>query len=627
MKTKFLKVMVLVLSMLLMLSMFASCGQQGEQGVPGKPGANGVNGMDGKSAYELAVENGYNGTVEEWLASLVGEVGATGQNGTDGVNGEDGANGKSAYELAVEKGYTGTLDQWLASLVGQKGATGASGSNGKDGKDGADGKDGLNGQNGKSAYELACDNGFEGTLAQWLDSLVGKDGLNGTNGSNGKDGKDGADGKSAYELACEAGFEGTLAEWLASLVGRDGPAAEKGDKGDKGDTGADGKSAYELAVENGYEGDVQSWLASLVGADGTNGTNGKSAYEIAVANGYNGSETEWLASLVGSKGEKGDKGDKGDTGDKGEKGDDGDDGADGITPQLRINDTTNMWEISYDNGTTWASLNVVATGPDGEDGAKGDKGDTGATGATGEKGDKGDAGRGIKRMWLDAELHLWVEYDDGSDAVDLGYVGVSTTEPTPTTYTVTFVDYNGTELKKETVESGKSATAPADPTRDGYTFAGWDKAFDNVTSDLTITATYTQITEPTIVIGTATGSAGDEVEIVFNLVNSPELYAMSLKIAFDDTALELVSAESGESMNEFVYQAPSNLKNGANFIWYANDPAAANGTALKMVFKIKDTAAVGNYSVAMTCDPSGTYDANDNDVNLDFVGGKIVVTE
>ena len=40
-------------------------------------------------------------------------------------------------------------------------------------------------------------------------------------------------------------------------------------------------------------------------------------------------------------------------------------GADGITPQLRINSNTNMWEVSYDNGSTWTSLNVKATGGNG----------------------------------------------------------------------------------------------------------------------------------------------------------------------------------------------------------------------------------------------------------------------
>ena len=36
-------------------------------------------------------------------------------------------------------------------------------------------------------------------------------------------------------------------------------------------------------------------------------------------------------------------------------------GKDGVTPQLRISESTNMWEISYDNGATWISLGVKAT--------------------------------------------------------------------------------------------------------------------------------------------------------------------------------------------------------------------------------------------------------------------------
>ena len=46
-------------------------------GADGKDGKDGVDGSDGKSAYELAVENGFNGTVEEWLDSLKGEPGSS----------------------------------------------------------------------------------------------------------------------------------------------------------------------------------------------------------------------------------------------------------------------------------------------------------------------------------------------------------------------------------------------------------------------------------------------------------------------------------------------------------------------------------------------------------------------
>jgi hypothetical protein len=50
------------------------------------------------------------------------------------------------------------------------------------------------------------------------------------------------------------------------------------------------------------------------------------------------------------------------------KGDKGDPGKDGISPKVRINTTNNYWEISTDNGTTWTSTGVKATGAEGDDG-------------------------------------------------------------------------------------------------------------------------------------------------------------------------------------------------------------------------------------------------------------------
>ena len=48
---------------------------------------------------------------------------------------------------------------------------------------------GGNGENGLSAYELAVQEGFTGTLAEWLISLKGTDGKDGANGIDGVDGK------------------------------------------------------------------------------------------------------------------------------------------------------------------------------------------------------------------------------------------------------------------------------------------------------------------------------------------------------------------------------------------------------------------------------------------------------
>ena len=58
-------------------------------------------GMDGKSAYELAVEHGYEDTEENWIWSL---------------KGDPGKDGLSAYESAVEGGYEGTEEEFNSTL-------------------------------------------------------------------------------------------------------------------------------------------------------------------------------------------------------------------------------------------------------------------------------------------------------------------------------------------------------------------------------------------------------------------------------------------------------------------------------------------------------------------------------
>jgi hypothetical protein len=57
------------------------------------------------------------------------------------------------------------------------------------------------------------------------------------------------------------------------------------------------------------------------------------------------------------------------TGERGSDGSNGQDGHNGLTPQLQIN--SGIWEISYDEGSTWTSLGVAAAGIDGQNGQNG----------------------------------------------------------------------------------------------------------------------------------------------------------------------------------------------------------------------------------------------------------------
>ena len=111
---------------------------------------------------------------------------------------------------------------------------------------GGSGSPGPPGPAGKSAYDIAKDNGFPGSEAEWLESLKGEDGNPGADST--VPGPDGPDGKSAYEV-----YVGTVdpddtpmseAEWLASL---------------KGDPGEDGDDAtVDPAADYAWTGD-HSW--------------------------------------------------------------------------------------------------------------------------------------------------------------------------------------------------------------------------------------------------------------------------------------------------------------------------------------------------------------------------------
>ena len=203
-------------------------------------------GAQGMSAYECAVKLGFEGTEDEWLLSLKGAEGPVGPAGATRIEkifttideAEKGA-------IYISKGYVVALLATPSTLLYVRNAEIASTSGGNsdimciDGENipnitGYDyvGKLTLNGENGKSAYQVAVDEGFKGTETEWLASLVGPKGDTGA---------------SNYDLAVESGFDGSLEDWLKTLKGEPG------------------KTAYESAVEGGYTGTEEEFNNFLAG--------------------------------------------------------------------------------------------------------------------------------------------------------------------------------------------------------------------------------------------------------------------------------------------------------------------------------------------------------------------------
>lgn len=164
----------------------------------------GPKGEDGKSAYEVAVEEGFVGTVEEWLASLKGEDGEPGQQGEPGPQGAQGPQG--------EKGETGAI-----------GATGPQGPQGEKGEKGDTGPQGEKGEKGD-------------TGPQGIQGGMGEPGPQGPQGPQGEKGDAGVQGPQGIQG--EPGPQGPRGP--QGVQGETGPQGPQGPQGIQGETGPQG---------------------------------------------------------------------------------------------------------------------------------------------------------------------------------------------------------------------------------------------------------------------------------------------------------------------------------------------------------------------------------------------------
>ncbi|GEM_PF-5281468 len=263
--------------------------------------------------YDMITKKGvFVGTESEWEAIFNGKTGKTGQTGDEGTEGKK---GRSAYEVAQDEGFTGTIEEWYETLKGSdgddgsEGETGAEGREGTGGTEGDDGKKGTLGDIGETGAEgTKGDEGKNGTAGS-----NGNQGTNGTNGSNGSGGAigdkgtEGTAGRTAYQKAVEEGsFSGTEEEWQEMHSGKDGTDGTDGADGTNGNKGQNG----------------------VKGAEGTNGTNGNDAEDGE--NGTNGTEgKEGTNGKGGSNGTGGSTGQEGHAGSNGVEGDTGKEGTDG----------------------------------------------------------------------------------------------------------------------------------------------------------------------------------------------------------------------------------------------------------------------------------------------------------
>ena len=206
------------------------------------------------------------------------------------------------------------------------------------------------------------------------------------------------------------------------------------------------------------------------------------------------------------------------------------------------------------------------------------------------------------------------------------------------TYTVTFKDWNGTVLKTQQVQYGGAATAPANPTRTGYTFTGWDKAFTNVTANLVVTAQYVQnepvstpvpSDAPQIVVESKTTSAGSTVAVNISIANNPGFVTMGIQVAYDSNLTLLSVSDTGLIPGQMF---SAEIENPQPLYW-ANPTATAdctvNGKIATLTFKVADNAEEGEYHIRVSYDYDNydIYNQSGEAVQFATVNGTLTVTD
>lgn len=236
----------------------------------------GAQGIQGLSAYQVAVQHGFEGTEDEWLISLKGEKGETGPKGDKGDTGEKGATGERGPQgLQGERGLQGVQgekgEQGIQGPVGPKGEQGEQGIQGIQGPQGEPGPQGPKGDTGSglnikgeldsesrlpqegvsgdawlisgNLYVYVGENGNVESNPKWsnVGSIQGPAGPQGPVGPKGEQGEPGPKG--------EPGANGA--------PGAQGPKGGPGEKGEKGDPGSDA-SVTKQNVEAVLTGDITS---------------------------------------------------------------------------------------------------------------------------------------------------------------------------------------------------------------------------------------------------------------------------------------------------------------------------------------------------------------------------------
>lgn len=500
----------------------------------------------------------------------------------------------------------------------------------------------LKGGDGKSAYEVAQDNGFIGSPEEWLASLKGEKGDKGDPGSGG--GESGLfsmyvdeEGNLYSRCTTEEGLSFDYNEEtgeLYYLATDDTPIFIGNVKGKDGDDYILTEDDLAEIVERVMNEISSSTTYSLMAIDNNAGTqdlyitnditgenvlsikatrddennltvlevsNTTDTLNIVVKDGANGKDGE--QGEVGPKGEDGKDGEQGPQGDPGPKGDDGV-GIFSIEQTITSSESEGSNEITITKTDGTSSKFIVKNGKQGErgpqgdkgdQGLKGDKGEDGATGPqgpqgiqgpqgeTGPKGDKGDQGEAGKNYTLTD--------DDKNTIADLTKDKIPLTDYIKTVNGVA-PNENGNVTISATVEPPKVVDSVDEMTDTGRQYVlsstGTIWAYKQVSTTTEVTEAITTDFRTPYRINSSGDIVGAAATCYVTPIIDISLYSLPLDITLSGIAW---TSEINENNRNLL------LRDADGVALYRTNPAQA--AADKLITIIRDPST-GSYTVTLT---------------------------
>ncbi len=124
-------------------------------------------------------------------------------------------------------------------------------------------------------------------------------------------------------------------------------------------------------------------------------------------------------------------------------------------------------------------------------------------------------------------------------------------------YTVIFVGKDGDILSTQEINTGRDAVAPEVPVIDGFAFTGWDVSFENVTSSLTITAQYREVTDGAVTMNVLQWQQNKKPSFTSDIMSGADVFLYTGNTQLTDTHIPdgWAFVQSANSANTPQYQA------------------------------------------------------------------------